>query len=50
MNIVPLLALFSLAIGALGLFAFWWTVKAGQYEDPAGDAARILAPVDDEPL
>jgi cbb3-type cytochrome oxidase maturation protein len=25
--------------------AFWWTLRAGQYEDPAGDAARIL--VDD---
>lgn len=42
MNIIFVLAPFSLllALGALG--AFLWTLKAGQYEDPAGDAARIL--------
>jgi cbb3-type cytochrome oxidase maturation protein len=50
MNIVPFLALFSLAIGALGLAAFWWCVKSGQYEDPKGDAARILAEDNDTPL
>jgi cbb3-type cytochrome oxidase maturation protein len=50
MNIVPFLALFSLGIAGIGLAAFWWTVKAGQYEDPRGDAERILAEVDDQPL
>ena len=45
MSIVLFLAPFSLALGLLGLGAFWWTLRAGQYEDPAGDAARIL--VDD---
>lgn len=50
MNIVPFLALFSLALGAIGLAAFWWSVKSGQYEDPKGDAERILAPGDDRPL
>ncbi|MBX3481330.1 MAG: cbb3-type cytochrome oxidase assembly protein CcoS [Caulobacter sp.] len=42
MNIVLLLAPFSLALALTGLGAFWWTLKSGQYEDPKGDAARIL--------
>ncbi|MFC3077241.1 cbb3-type cytochrome oxidase assembly protein CcoS [Phenylobacterium terrae] len=42
MNIFFLLAPFSLALGLAGLGAFWWTLRSGQYEDPAGDAARIL--------
>jgi cbb3-type cytochrome oxidase maturation protein len=50
MNIVPFLALFSVGIGSISLGAFWWTVRAGQYDDPAGDAARILTPVEDAPL
>jgi cbb3-type cytochrome oxidase maturation protein len=45
MNIVMFLAPFSLGLGLMAIAAFWWSVKAGQYEDPAGDAARIL--VDD---
>lgn len=42
MNIFLLLAPFSLLLGLTGLAAFWWTLRAGQYEDPQGDAARIL--------
>ena len=45
MNIVIFLAPFSLGLGLMAVAAFWWSLKAGQYEDPAGDAARIL--VDD---
>jgi len=45
MNIVMFLAPFSLGLGLIAIGAFWWSLKAGQYEDPAGDAARIL--VDD---
>lgn len=45
MNIVMFLAPFSLGLGLMAVAAFWWSLKAGQYEDPAGDAARIL--VDD---
>jgi cbb3-type cytochrome oxidase maturation protein len=41
-TIVLLLAPASLLIALIGLGAFWWTLKSGQYEDPAGDAARIL--------
>lgn len=32
----------SLALGGLGLIAFFWTFRAGQYEDPMGAAARVL--------
>lgn len=42
MTIVLLLAPFSLLLALTGLAAFWWTVRSGQYEDPKGDAARIL--------
>ena len=45
MNIVMFLAPFSLGLGLMAVAAFWWTLRDGQYEDPAGDAARIL--VDD---
>ncbi len=48
MIILLLLAPASLAIALLSLGAFWWTVKSGQYEDPAGDAARILSDRYDE--
>lgn len=40
---------FSVFLGLTGLVAFWWTLKAGQYEDPMGDASRILADVPDRP-
>jgi cbb3-type cytochrome oxidase maturation protein len=42
MGIVIFLAPFSLFLGGLGLAAFCWTLRHGQYEDPAGDAERIL--------
>lgn len=33
----------SLGLGGLGLLAFVWTLRARQYEDPKGDAERILS-------
>ena len=42
MSIVLLLAPFSIALGLLGVGAFLWTLKANQYDDPVGDAERIL--------
>jgi cbb3-type cytochrome oxidase maturation protein len=51
MNIIFLLAPFSLGIALIALAAFWWTVRDGQYDVPAGDAARILVDGgDDAPL
>lgn len=32
----------ALGLGLLGLFAFVWTLKSGQYDDLDGAAARIL--------
>lgn len=42
MTILIWLAPLSLSLGGLALAAFLWTFRAGQYEDPEGDAARIL--------
>ncbi len=42
MSIVFLLAPFSVLLALIGLGAFWWTVDNGQYDDPLGDASRIL--------
>ena len=46
MNIIFLLAPFSVALGLLAVGAFFWTLRAGQYEDIKGAAERIL--IDDE--
>lgn len=32
----------SLALGALGLGVFLWTLRSGQYEDLDGAAERVL--------
>lgn len=42
MNIIFLLAPFSVALGLLAVVAFVWTLRSGQYEDVKGAAARIL--------
>ena len=42
MSIVLLLAPFSIALGLFAVGAFLWTLKANQYDDPVGDAERIL--------
>ena len=38
----------ALFLGALGLAAFFWALRSGQFEDPEGAAHRILQD-DDEP-
>jgi cbb3-type cytochrome oxidase maturation protein len=32
----------SLALALTGLIAFLWTFRSGQYDDPKGDAERVL--------
>ena len=39
----------SLALGVVGLVAFLWTLRNGQYEDLEGSATRILTE-DDKPI
>ena len=39
----------ALFLGLLGLGAFVWAVRSGQFDDPAGAANRILID-EDEPL
>jgi cbb3-type cytochrome oxidase maturation protein len=48
---IALLIPIALGLGLLGLAAFFWSLKSGQYEDLDGSALRILIdddlPVDD---
>lgn len=46
MAILMFLAPASVALALVGLGAFWWTLRNGQYEDPMGDASRILVDQD----
>ncbi|MEM1397366.1 MAG: cbb3-type cytochrome oxidase assembly protein CcoS [Pseudomonadota bacterium] len=42
MSVLIFLIPIALGLGALGLWAFMWSLKAGQYDDPDGAAQRIL--------
>lgn len=42
MDVLGLLIPVSLFLGFVGLLAFFWALKRGQFEDPEGDAHRIL--------
>lgn len=46
MNIIFLLAPFSVLLGLMAVGAFVWTLRAGQYDDIKGAAERIL--IEDE--
>lgn len=49
MNLLILLIPVALGLGLLGLGAFLWSLRTGQYDDPEGAAERILQD-DDDPL
>jgi len=49
MGILMWLAPASVLLGLLGLAAFAWTFSSNQYDDPDGDAARILLDDEDGP-
>lgn len=50
MEVLAILIPVSLFLGLIGLGAFFWTLKKGQYDDPDGDSRRILNPdYDDRP-
>lgn len=42
MNIILLLAPFSVLLGLMAVGAFVWSLRSGQYDDIQGAAARIL--------
>ncbi len=50
MTVLAYLIPISLCLGGLGLAFFVYTVKSNQYDDPEGDARRILnTDYDDKP-
>jgi len=42
MNVLVFLIPVSLLLGLVALAAFIWGLQRGQYDDPEGNAARIL--------
>jgi len=49
MSILIYLIPIALFLGALGLAAFLWSMKSGQYDDLDGAAWRVLDDGDDKP-
>lgn len=50
MSIIAWLIPVSLFLGGLGLVAFVWALRSDQFDDPEGDARRILSDeFDDQP-
>jgi len=49
MNVLLYLIPIALFMGLLGLLAFLWALRSGQYDDPDGAAARILFDEDGPP-
>lgn len=50
MEVLVYLIPISLFLGGVGLVAFVYTVRSNQYDDPEGDAQRILSDEwDDKP-
>ncbi|NRB36052.1 MAG: cbb3-type cytochrome oxidase assembly protein CcoS [Rhodobacteraceae bacterium] len=43
MSVLSYLIPISLGLGAVGLLAFVYTLRSNQYDDPEGDARRILS-------
>ncbi len=49
MSVFSFLWPISIVLGLIGLAAFFWSLRNGQYSDTAGDAQRIIYD-DDVPL
>jgi len=49
MNVLIYLVPMALGLGLIGLVAFLWTLKSGQYDDVEGAALRVLSDDDIEP-
>ncbi|WP_375262258.1 cbb3-type cytochrome oxidase assembly protein CcoS [Palleronia sp.] len=50
MSILALLIPTSIGLGLIGLVAFLWSMRSGQYEDLSGSAERVLLDEEDRPL
>lgn len=48
MNVIIYLLPLALGLGLLGLFAFLWALRSGQYNDMEGAAHRVLSDDDVE--
>ena len=48
MNVLVYLLPMALGLGLIGLLAFLWALKSGQYEDVKGAALRVLSDDDIE--
>ena len=48
MNVLVFMLSGAIGLAALALAAFIWSLKSGQFDDSAGDAARVLLD-DDRP-
>jgi len=42
MNVVIFMILGTVVLALVALAAFIWSLRSGQYDDPAGAAARVL--------
>lgn len=42
MNVLLFMVPLALLLGGLALAAFMWALRNGQFDDPKGDASRIL--------
>lgn len=42
MNVLVFMLPGAMLLAGIALAAFVWSLKSGQFDDPAGDAARIL--------
>ena len=49
MSVLAFLIPTSIALGLIGLTAFLWSVRSGQYEDLQGSAERVLLDEHDAP-
>ena len=50
MSVLALLIPTSIGLGLIGLVAFLWSMRNGQYEDLDGSAERVLMNDEDKPL
>ena len=49
MTVLAYLIPIAIGLGALGLVAFFWAMRSGQFEDLDGAAHRVLIDDDDRP-